>query len=191
MSAPDAKNVRKVLRAASHDDWVNGVNWYVIAHHEAVKLTEEFEGLTVRQAAGIIAALSPRVSWTLNLKNARTLIRTGTVPGLRGNVAKAEKILGGFEPLDVLGGKKVRAFFDAIVDPLFSEAVVVDRHAADVAIGEVGDDKSRQRLLEVKGGYDAVADCYRKVARDLGLLPHQVQAVTWEAWRRLKGEGTL
>lgn len=37
--------------------------------------------------------------------------------------------------------------------------------------------------LERRGLYETFADRYRRAARRLHVLPSQVQAVTWVAWR--------
>lgn len=177
-------NILACFATATPEEVADGKAWYSTAHTFAVGLSERY-GISVTQAAGIIAALSPRLSWDLNLRNADTLVRTGDVGGLRGNVVKAQRILAGEHPDVVLGGNKVRSFFDNILRPEESTAVTIDRHAWDIADGDVGDDKSR-KALERKGVYQALCDAYIDAAAEVGLAPHVVQAVTWVAWRRRK-----
>jgi hypothetical protein len=81
-------------------------------------------------------------------------------------------------PLEVLGnGEKTRNFFECIVNPKHETAVCIDRHAHDIAVGEIyGND---DRGLSAKARYALLADAYREAARRLGTNPATVQAVTW------------
>ena len=126
-------NILSVYEEASPEEIAEGLAWYSSAHTFSVGLSERY-GVSIRQAAGIIAALSPRLSWDLNLRNADTVCRTGDVRGLGGNVAKAKRILHGEDPSDVLGGNKVRSFFDNILFHEASSTVTIDRHAWDLSL---------------------------------------------------------
>jgi hypothetical protein len=94
----------------------------------------------------------------------------------------ANRILAGENTIDVLKGDKTRNFAQVIANPTDQCAVVVDRHAFDVAINEVTNDKIRGQLKN-KGEYDKFANAYREAARIVGASPSQVQAVTWVVWR--------
>ena len=82
------------------------------------------------------------------------------------------------------------AFWRTIADPTDPRAVVIDRHAIDIATGRVLGDKVRGLLLSRAGAYDEVCDAYRRAARILSrefgtdLSPAAVQATTWVHWRR-------
>jgi hypothetical protein len=150
--------------------------------------------VSTRKAAGIIASLSPQTSWDQNKRIAAKAILTGgRITGHTGaNVEKASECKRGIDPEDVLTsrcrpwyGLKVLSFFRLIANPTDSHSVVIDRHAVDIALGYIGD-KITRKILERKDVYDYVADAYRKAADDLGILPWQVQAVTWLHWRRCK-----
>jgi hypothetical protein len=73
-----------------------------------------------------------------------------------------------------------------------SDAVVVDRHAFDIAVGRVTNNETRYALGR-KGVYGSFAKAYvraaKTIARETGMdvSASQVQAVTWTVWRRLKG----
>lgn len=136
----------------------------------------------VERVAGALAALSPQVGWREQLKYhvpwiVATLKGDASVkvgPGLRANAEKARRILGGEHPNEVLGGLKVRAFYDAIMGDTF--AVVVDRHAAAVALGAVPDSIG-DRL------YREVAIAYTAASVSVGMSPRDLQAITWCEWR--------
>lgn len=172
-----------------------GLRWYDSAHLFAAGLARSTAGrryrLSVRRAAGIIAALSPQKGWQLNQALADDLVRTETCGQTERNVWKARSILFGEDPTTVLAppnparitGRKVRSFFDNIVDPKRSTAVTVDRHALDIVTATYGNTIS----LDDAGRYDRVADAYRDAAALVGLRPHEIQAITWVTWRRVKG----
>jgi hypothetical protein len=177
-------NIMRVWGNATERDLNEGMEWYSTAHTFCRGLVGRY-GITIEQAAGVTAAISPLLSWEKNLLFADTLVQTGDAPCLKRNVRKAQAILEGVDPLDVLGGHKVRSFYDNILQPDTSNEVTIDRHAFDVAVGCVTNDQLRKQL-DRKGMYRAFAQLYRDAAADLGVMAHQVQAVTWSAWRRTK-----
>jgi hypothetical protein len=168
----------------------------------------------VTRAAAVIAVLSPRLNWNKNVELARQVYTdaftmrtiyaerpddyrgerqrlTNMFPGLKGNGDKAYRILiDGEDPEDVVSGPKVTAFWRTIVDPSDPRAVVVDRHALDVAKGHVLDDRQRGIILGRKGAYEQLSALYRRAAKQLTKetgaewTPAEVQAVTWVVWRR-------
>lgn len=176
------RNILAVLDEATADELEAGTRWYAEAHNLACELDPD----NVRRAAGVIAALSPQVSWTRNEVMAREVYFYGDTRGLRSNVDKARAIHAGADPDDVLGGNKVRAFYANIADPENSPAVTVDRHAYDVARGRRGTDADRTDLA-LPRVYGAFVAAYERAAHASGLTPLQVQAATWVAWRRIHG----
>lgn len=176
-----AQNILATYAWANDAHKREGSVWYQSAHTFARGLSERY-GITLEQAAGVIAALSPQLSWSRNMTCADEIIRTGDTRGVLGlSKRNARAILAGAHPLDVLNGPKTRAFFDNILRPTASHAVTVDVHATDVALGSRG--ASRGLHLDRGGRYDAIADAYRSAADSLGILPLVLQAVCWVAWR--------
>lgn len=175
------RNIAAVLDTASGEDWADGAAWYRQAH-DVAKLAHP----DVRAGAGMLAVLSPRLSWEWNVAAALEVGagRPVSVPCIHGNVAKALAIRDGADPLEYLRGAKVRAFHASITDPDDPDAVCVDRHAVAIALGGTLSDRDTQRAVSGRR-YDAIADAYRAVAAARGLLPSTVQAVTWCAWRRI------
>jgi hypothetical protein len=101
------------------------------------------------------------------------------------NMRKAQLCLDGVEPLAVLGGKKVLAFYASILNPQ-GDSVCVDRHAYDVAVGRVTNDDART-VLALVGAYEQVAEAYVRAAQIAGIGACALQAITWVAWRAQKG----
>lgn len=181
---PSVGNIVRVYNLATGPDMREGLNWYTDAHQFAKSLGP------LRMSAGVIAALSPLQHWDVNMTFAQLVMgrRDATGCGLYRNVDKANRIMAGENPLSVLGGDKVRSFYQTIVHPHSQRAVAcVDRHAYDIAVGAVTNDRER-RTLERKGRYALFADCYREAAILAGVSTSQMQAITWVTWRRIKSE---
>lgn len=183
------RHVLRIFREATPDQLAEGQSWYAAAWQHAVRL----DPANPHRAAGILAALSPRLGWAHNVERAERVYRDGYASGvLFANGRKADRIHAGELPLDVLGGDKVRAFYACIVaagEGQDTDTVCVDRHAHDVVVGRVTDDKVRTVALSRKGGYQALAAIYVRAAKQLTretgqhVSPSTVQAVTWTVWR--------
>lgn len=182
-----ARNIVATYDAATPAERAEGRSWYSTARDVAVSLDPK----DPVRAAAVLAVLSPRLNWTKNVELAGDAYAGHPLKCLKANADKAERILNGAEPDDVVSGPKVRAFWHAIVDPTDARAIVIDRHAIDVAFGEVMDDERRGKILGRKGAYDDVAQRYVYAAELLSevygtMTPVEVQATTWVAWRRMK-----
>lgn len=176
-------NIVSTARRARAAEIDAGINWYPFAQRSALAMS----GRKLHIGAGVIAALSPLTPWDRNVMLANRAFEQGAASGtLFVNVAKANAILAGTDPLEVLGGDKVRSFYSNIVNPM-GDDVTIDRHAFDIAMGQFTSDKERKPLKN-KGVYETFAQAYRDAGTVLGdLTGAQVQAITWVAWRRMKG----
>jgi hypothetical protein len=194
-----------MLQLASQADILSGLDWYKRAHKLGVRLIHAYDGLTLGQAVGVIAALSPNNKWARNCTDAEAMIKawhagadplTVKVCTFNPNKAKAAAILAlTAEDLEtdtiaeILNGRKVVAFYRSIMgDP---DAVCVDGHAYAVWIGE-RIPTTQTPSIGVKL-YADIARAYQLVAKrsyelcGTTLTPTQVQAVTWVTYRRLLG----
>lgn len=189
------RRILNVYRSADAQQIAAGMVWYETAHNEAMKLSAEFN-LTIEQTAGIIAALSPQVSWGFNLEWSRAICEGDrTNYGLTASQGKAEMIRYNpdIPPLDILGGPKVRAFYACIQSAGMTDTVCVDRHACDIATGIRGSFNSltAARIRVVQAAYVRAA---RRLAETGGpvLSAAQLQAITWVTWRaRYWSEGAF
>lgn len=165
------ENILNVYRRATADDILMGMSWYGDAHMIAREAGDPVKG------AGVIAALSPRMPWHRNVILARAAFQNPlTGGGLKRSIAAANAIMGGVDPLDVLGGEKTRAFYHNILHPFTSNEVTVDTHAIKIA----GIDRDSVG----KGLYREIANAYRAAAAVAGMSPLDMQAVTWTTYRR-------
>lgn len=90
---------------------------------------------------------------------------------------------------------KVRNFFNNISNPNDVNAVTIDTHAVAAALLLPLSGSSTQVLYNfggagnvntgMNGTYPVYADAYRELAKELNLLPREVQSITWEAVRGL------
>jgi hypothetical protein len=185
---PNSARIVEVYRLATIEELDGGLNWYRDANAFAQSLDPE----RPERAAGVIAALSPLKSWEDNVKLAARAYDQGFASGVLGaNARKADAILSGADPLEVLAGNKVCNFYKSIANPDDPDAVCIDRHAFDIAVGRITNDQSRTALSR-KGVYESFGRAYKRAARvvsaDTGaVVPSQIQAVSWVVWRRLKG----
>lgn len=197
MTATNVQNILSVYNLANASDTATGLNWYKQAL-AAAKLMAARYGIHAHEAAGVIAALSPRNRWERNLQDAENLIAAYAAAGAEGcatvkvctfagNKAKAVRILQAgcitdADVIKILSGPKLTEFYSCIVG---ISDVCIDGHAYAIWFGE------RVTLanvpsIGVKLRREIKAD-YRQAAEILGVTPAECQAVTWCAWRRLFG----
>lgn len=212
-ATPSTANILRVFRAASAEDVTAGREWYARAHAAARDLAAMGDG-DVTRAAAVIAVLSPSTPWQRNVALARQAYamaadgatfdeisapgRDGGLGTIRANSRKAAALVLGADPAAVVSGPKVTAFWARIADAASGDAtyrsVVVDRHAFDIAVGRVTDDRTRSMYLSRVGGFRTVqlryahaASVLRRTGEAPDITPAELQAVTWVAWRRLFG----
>ncbi len=144
---------------------LNG-GWYRESRRTARALARKHD-TTLATAAGVIAALSPRIRWRENVLGADHILGgADSGPGFNRNVEKACRIRDGERPLSVLGGPKVTAFYRAIMGD--KEAAVIDVwmwRAMGIKPGEVP--------------YAVAEACLREAAAKAGVSVSDFQAIVW------------
>ncbi len=180
-------NIIATYERATDEQKAKGKHWYPVAHDLATMLADG----NTRMGAGVIAALSANKSWSENTRIAARAFGSGKATGhVRDALTKATRIMNGADPADVLPmAAKTGNFYRCILDPSDPEPVCVDRHAHDVATGHTLGNEDRG--LSSKGRYAALAGAYRAAADRLGILPQELQAITWTVHvESLRGLGT-
>jgi len=171
----------KILKTISTLDQTNyqaSLDWYFILHDYAKNLAER-NGITLLQASGIISALSPMVMFTTNLRDAERFCSTKSIANLatyNSQRMKALRILGAKtekEVLSILGGNKTKAFFLNIYRPKTSMDCTIDTWMVKFF---------GFKSLTPKR-YKEASNEMQKVAKEMNLMPHQVQALLWVGMR--------
>lgn len=171
-----ADRVYAAYLSATPEQRREGAQWYRDAH----ALAREVGHGDTAKGAGIIAALSPQKRWHTNVVLAKHWSDGGSGGQVKDACRKAAAIRDGVPPEFVLPMEaKTGQFYRCIVDPTDADAVCVDRHAHDIAVGETYGEADRGLGSKVR--YNAVAAAYRDAAARLGVTPATVQAVTWVA----------
>ena len=123
-----------------------------------------------------------------------------------GNIEKAISMIqdGSRENISAsLGDRhKVRSFYNNILNPMSDRGdVTIDTHAvaaallqplagADIEVSHnLGTSGDTSSITGVKGSYGIFADAYREAAAEAGVLPREMQSITWEAVRGLYSSG--
>jgi hypothetical protein len=189
-------NILAVFFNATDLETITGRRWYLDANDAANTMAQRYS-VTLETAAGVIAALSPNSRWERNLTDADSMIRAYSIGGhnaadsikvgaYNANKVKALSILSGEDCLQILGGLKVRAFYDCIIG---GDSVCIDGHAYAIWQGHyIPTTKTPKITPKI---YDSIVADYRQAARVINLIlkadysAAQIQAITWTAWRRM------
>ncbi len=188
-------NVMACYRAADSVQVAEGLLWYSDAQKAAHDIAAKY-GIAVYIVVAVISALSPNNKWSRNVINADMLIgaflRGDGIDAVKVSTYHAMKkkawdILAARPDYDgakaMLKGQKITSFFCDIMGEF---NVTIDGHARNIAYDErVGltDDRTNIGVRE----YRALQAAYEEAARRLGLMPYQLQAITWRVWRDRHG----
>jgi len=184
-------NIVACYKTADDDQRAGGMAWYSKAQCAAYDIAAKYD-IAVYIVVAVISALSPNNKWLRNLSNADALIgaflRGDGIDAVKVSTyhkmkQKAWDILAARPDYDtakaMLKGQKITSFFCDIMGEF---NVTIDGHARNIAYAEkVGltDDRTNIGKLE----YRALQAAYEEAARQLGLMPYQLQAITWRVWR--------
>ena len=168
--------------------------WYNEAKAFAKDLQEQYPQYSLFNIVGVISALSPQTSWTLNKVYAKRFLKDklNATANTTANKNKANKCLEAktiCEVLTILNGNKTKAFYLNILMPNKQTSVTIDRHAIAISLQR----PSKTRALSdnearvSNNQYKALEQAYINAANKLGILPQQLQAITWVNYRELRG----
>ena len=185
------KNIIKIFESATEEEYTAGLNWFNGARDIANKMAIDFN-IPIKKVAAIISILSPAVKWESNILDARNLLQGWSenkqdavkTTGYGHNKAKAIRVLeykdDNFKFPISAGSFKTLCFYENIVDPSSLRATI-DRHAAKVYYGA-----KRSGRINLSGKkYLMIEKSFINTSEYLNLLPCQLQAITWVAYKRL------
>lgn len=171
----------KKFSEMGHSEAGNAI--YNQAQHDDVRVPEHLPG-----------------AYTQKGERRKVIMKQGT-----SGFTKAVRLSRGEHPDQVLGGHKVRSFYNNIMDPQNKHGhndVTIDTHAVGLAMNSTDKDRNIKLLQgashkasNVNGAHAYIADAYRDAHKRLQATgemhtdshPHQLQAQTWEHWRSLSG----
>lgn len=181
-------NIWRALLCASDTEITEGMSFYEGAHGLCELIAATYK-VSVSQAAGIYAALSPLNTWDTNVANVFDILRDGssaTVNTPHANKRKALQIAEGADPLDILKGNKVRAFYRAIADLSVRDAVPVDRHLVCLALGtKITANKHLSRIIGLPSLYSQVERAYLELGEREG-IGNRLASIAWFVQRRVE-----
>jgi len=184
------QRIQDVLERATQPEIDGGIAWYRNANEMCQEWLDRYPNVqSLAHMVGILAALSPIESWTGNIRKALRLLETGKCYGLGYTVRDATAIYKGTHPDVVLfdekrNNTKVRSFFRNIYDPDDPEHVTVDRHMIGLLLDDPGAGQTKRIAA---ADHEWVRDRFQSVAEQTGLVPNELQAITWVTWRRMNG----
>jgi len=155
-----------------------GKLWYPAAQVYFCDLAKKYN-LREDTILGIVAALSPFVSWQTQLKQTETFLLTQNFPGFKSNILAARRILNGVPPGFVLKGQKVSVFFANLMGN--TSHVTLDRHAISAAVGrKIGQHEKLSRTMfnQIRTAYMEAADMVKPQ-----INVRDFQAIIWNWWK--------
>jgi len=176
-------NILRIWKMTTEDernDWYRDANTFasVIAYNKT----------SLSKMCGVIAALSPRLSWRMNMNVAKDFLNTGTCGTMGANIRKSQRIMESDSTdkaiLTILNGPKTSAFYLNIRYPNKANVVTIDRHAQSVALGYWTTDDDYSGMT--KAQYEFFVQCYTMAAMHVGVSPSLMQSATWVRWRKIK-----
>lgn len=175
---------------ASDQEIIDGMDFYPGAYG-LCRLFASIYSLPISHIAGIYAALSPMNTWDTNVANIIDVLRdwsAATVNTTDINLHKALAIRCGKHPLDVLSGRKVRAFYSAIADPDERQSIPVDRHLICLALGrKITSNQILRSFASDHDLYSKIESAYLALGRREG-LGNRLASIAWFVQRRISGD---
>lgn len=178
-----ANRIRKILAQATAQEVVDGKVWYMDAHEFAQEVANEYD-LTVAQVSQLISLLSPQKKWEQNKADVINFLdgETGSIFSTKKTLAECGAVVD--EGFTIPSNRmKTFAFAKCIEEAKdnTTDPVVIDRHAIKIAYGQM----SAKPIIITDLRYREAEMAYRIVAKENGMRAHEVQAISWIAYKRI------
>lgn len=183
-------NILRVYAQCDRIDMEEGMLAYQ-RYHRTMQYYARSYGVLMPHVIGAFAALSPNNDYMGNLRSLVTLlegirsrarVEDCTVSTYKACRNRAWLFLHGTDFLATTKGKKTRNFYLNILNPYDPDPVTIDGHMACIYAGQR---MTMKEVVRSRFRYEVVADAFRTVARDVDLLPNQLQAMLWFTWKRI------
>lgn len=186
------RHLRKMYEQADDIDRAEGTLAYR-RYHEVIQMFADRYDAPFDRTLAAFVALSPNNDYFGNLRSLASVLHVwqkrhpqewATVSTYNHCRKRAWRyLIGDAEFLDVVKGPKIRAFYHNIMDPDCPKHVTIDGH---MACAYRGVDLPMKEVLIRAGEYKRMADRVKRLARELGLIPNQLQATIWFARKRTR-----
>ena len=170
-TVPSADEVRSnyldIVQSATFAQIMQAATWYTEAQGIARDFANKYL-LTLDEAAGVIAAFSPRTRWAENVRNAELFLNNNPVPTLSNNLRMAEAVMREGS-IHALRGRKTNSFAWNIAGNM--DVVTIDVWMIRAA-GYSRNDANKTM-------YDEMENAVMELAYSFGVEPAQMQALLW------------
>ena len=185
------KFIKQYLNQANEVEIQGGMTWYQRAHGIAVELSSKYN-IDIKIVCSVISALSPRAVWESNIRDAENLFRCHCngrkyhnvkVTTYGRNKQKAIDLLKEtINPDTCFVAPKTLNFYQNIFNPENKDYITIDGHSINIFYGKLGAVENKHFT---KKGYNKIAKAYRIIAEKCGIMPNQLQAITWLTFKRI------
>jgi hypothetical protein len=190
------RSIIEKYNAADEGTKAAGMDWYDTAN-EYINFLGKKTGRDPRQVGAIMSAFSPQTAWDANMAAATHFIMNydprnpnaldDKMGGLGENLERAKRIHAAGDEEGWLAGlqngndaHKITNFYYNLMGD--RDKVTIDSWMARALLGKGSDglaDKTVQKVLGWKEGYDTMAGAVQSAAKKLGITPRELQATVW------------
>jgi len=163
--------------------------WY---QTESNWISDNCGELEMYKACGMFAALSPQMSVERNKKLFLQYLEQGKASHYGQLNKKCDEIMIAENEEDVckiLNGNKITSFYLNLLHPCKETRVTIDRHAIACMTQRIDDvkalDSNNQSMTDRQ--YSMFERIFKDVSEEIGMLAHELQAVTWVSYRQTRG----
>ena len=185
----------KMAALSRQREELEGRQWHDLPLESQARFLRVIDEMTNPRSYAVILPEGESAGLKMNADGTEAQVGWGTY----GFIANGIRVMrdGSVETIhEVLGGEhKVRSFFNNISDPWDPHSVTIDTHAVAAAHLQPFSGTNAEVVATMGGishaatgisGNNAIyAEAYFRLADELGVLPREVQSVTWEAVRGL------
>lgn len=182
-------NFERVYLESTEIEKNMGFHWYQDQHNYLKDMSTYFD-VKLSITCGIVAALSPLISWSVNvnlayhiLKFKGKLPRHLKTPCLPANLKKALKIYRTKKVFPTLSGFKVTQFYANLLNPFDENSITIDTFMI-ACYYDIFDRKETGKYAREKG-IEFLKSEIKELAQKYNLLPLQFQAIVWLAYHRV------
>lgn len=181
------KNLRQYVIASENIG--RDLLWY---QNESDWIKENKGTLEMYKACGIFAALSPQMSVERNRELFIQYLKYGKASHYGQLNSKCDEIMTAEseeEVSKILNGNKISSFYMNLLHPCKETRVTIDRHAIACMTQKIDDVKPLEdgQYSMTNRQYSMFETIFKQVSDELGVLAHELQAITWVSYRQTRG----